>query len=616
MNSISSDNETINIPDNYFEFSKQIYEYLSKYLKSYKTETSEYLKKLIKIQEKYISKLKGIEELKKIKNIDSDNITFLSTKIYNAIKVQVSELQLFLKGTDDIIKSFEKTIKDKSLISVSLNEYDDTYNSLQKKYKEVEKAKNIFFEHASKTEDLIYKFYNQPNINPNNKDFIIINSVTKSQIDNSIKNTKKYENEYSNLIKSAKYIEDKLIESIDNHNNNMIKNTCELLTNMKDNIINFLLMLENSFKVPLGEIDTYLPELLNLNEYKKIEEIINSSYKKTEAFKRMDVEKYNIKIIPDNNDKNLNDEDFIYIIEDKEILNTVKMMEENFDLIVKNSISEINLPEKLRCRLLIYKLLSFSKKVKKLIKDLENQEKGIEINDNINIEITEDYSITKEEIDELFKLLEKGDNRMIFLRKFNNFRRFGTLEIPPREFHIICDIMNMIIKYVKGDKNLEAQISVVILSETYYKIENQEKIYILNYVKHNQIFHEKDFWFDFINKSILKEVQRNLKNDLIKNSDKDIENAKRKKFENLIFAQILPIIKTMTEFGLEETIICDILESLVMYYQLTETSKNMLLAMVNVNLINNEKGANNDIKDKENKAEMKENNQNKNNLKK
>ena len=616
MNSISSDNETINIPDNYFEFSKQIYEYLSKYLKSYKTETSEYLKKLIKIQEKYISKLKGIEELKKIKNIDSDNITFLSTKIYNAIKVQVSELQLFLKGTDDIIKSFEKTIKDKSLISVSLNEYDDTYNSLQKKYKEVEKAKNIFFEHASKTEDLIYKFYNQPNINPNNKDFIIINSVTKSQIDNSIKNTKKYENEYSNLIKSAKCIEDKLIESIDNHNNNMIKNTCELLTNMKDNIINFLLMLENSFKVPLGEIDTYLPELLNLNEYKKIEEIINSSYKKTEAFKRMDVEKYNIKIIPDNNDKNLNDEDFIYIIEDKEILNTVKMMEENFDLIVKNSISEINLPEKLRCRLLIYKLLSFTKKVKKLIKDLENQEKGIDINDNINIEITEDYSITKEEIDELFKLLEKGDNRMIFLRKFNNFRRFGTLEIPPREFHIICDIMNMIIKYVKGDKNLEAQISVVILSETYYKIENQEKIYILNYVKHNQIFHEKDFWFDFINKSILKEVQRNLKNDLIKNSDKDIENAKRKKFENLIFAQILPIIKTMTEFGLEETIICDILESLVMYYQLTETSKNMLLAMVNEKLINNEKGANNDIKDKEKKAEIKENNQNKNNLKK
>ena len=71
----------------------------------------------------------------------------------------------------------------------------------------------------------------------------------------------------------------------------------------------------------------------------------------------MDVEKYNIKIIPDKNDKNLNDEDFIYMVEDKEILKTVKMMEENFDLIIKNSISEINSPEKFRCRLLIYKLL-------------------------------------------------------------------------------------------------------------------------------------------------------------------------------------------------------------------------------------------------------------------
>ncbi len=59
----------------------------------------------------------------------------------------------------------------------------------------------------------------------------------------------------------------------------------------------------------------------------------------------MDVEKYNIKIIPDKNDKNLNDEDFIYMVEDKEILNTVKMMEKNFDLISKNSISEINSPE-------------------------------------------------------------------------------------------------------------------------------------------------------------------------------------------------------------------------------------------------------------------------------
>ena len=41
-------------------------------------------------------------------------------------------MQTFLKGAEDIIKSFDKTIKEKSLITTSLNEYDDYYINLQK----------------------------------------------------------------------------------------------------------------------------------------------------------------------------------------------------------------------------------------------------------------------------------------------------------------------------------------------------------------------------------------------------------------------------------------------------------------------------------------------------
>ena len=47
---------------------------------------------------------------------------------------------------------------------------------------------------------------------------------------------------------------------------------------MKDNIFNFLLLLKNRFKLPLNEIDTYLPELIKLDNNKKIEHIINSIY--------------------------------------------------------------------------------------------------------------------------------------------------------------------------------------------------------------------------------------------------------------------------------------------------------------------------------------------------
>ena len=582
MSSICSEDEKINIPTNYFEFSKQMHEYLLKYIKSYKTETTEYLKKLLKIQEKYSTKIQSKEELKKIKNIDSSHIISLFTNIFNVIGVQITELQLFLNGAEDIIKSLDKSIKEKSLIPSSLNEYDEYYTILQKKYKDVEKAKNLFFEHAANTEDLLYEYYSQPNDINTNKDSNQSPIITKIQIDNSIKTTKKYENEYSLILASTKNIENKFIEMIENHNNSMKKNTCEIITNMKDNIINFSFILKNYFKICPIEIETYLPELINIDEYKTIEEIINTSLKKNGVLTRLKAEKYEFKLIPNKKDENMNDEDFIYIVEDKETLNTVKTMEQNFNLIVKNSISEINSPEKLRCRLLIYKLLSFSQKVKIIIKNLEKED---EINNNNNnIKIKEDYSITKEEVEELFKLLEKSDNRMIFLRKLNIFRRYGNLEFPDREFQIICDIFNKIIKYVKDDKNLEAQISIVILSETYYKKDNEEKLYILEKIKHNQIFHEKDFWFDFINKSILKEVQRNLKNDLRKTSDREVENMKTKKFEKLAFAQTLPIIKTICEFGLEKKIIYEILESLVVYYQLSEVSKKMLFAMVNLNV--------------------------------
>jgi hypothetical protein len=134
---------------------------------------------------------------------------------------------------------------------------------------------------------------------------------------------------------------------------------------------------------------------------------------------------------------------------------------------------------------------------------------------------------------------------------------------------------------IKEDKNLEAQLAIVLLSETYYKIEKEKKVYILKYIKNNKIFHEKEFWNDFINKSILKEVQRSLKNDLKNNK---IENGSQKKnFGKLVFAQILPIMRTMIEFELDEKIIYELLENLVSYYKLDEESKQMLFSMLSIN---------------------------------
>ena len=408
--------------------------------------------------------------------------------------------------------------------------------------------------------------------------------VTKSQVDSSIKLTKKSENEYANLVKSAKNYEDKFFSLTNNSLDSMKRISCDLTTKMKDNIVSFLLNLKNCFKLPLGEIDIYLPELVNLDENKKIEETINSSFKKDNNLVRLELEKYEIKSIPKYDEDN-QDEQFKYLIEDEKIINTVNEMEKQFNLIVKGCIDEINSPEKLRCRLLTYKLFSFSKKMKDVINNLEKDK-------NVNNDKNKNYSITDEEIKELYELLKKSENRIIFIRKLNNFRKYGSYEFPTREFYILSNIFIIIINYFEQDKNSEIQFSLVILSETYYKMENDEKVYILSTIKGNKLFHEINFWNDYINTSILKEVERNLKIDLRYMKKNTQTGNKKRNFDKLVFAQMFPIIKTILEFELEDDKLNKLIENLVSYYNIDETSKKILFEMINFKGTENKKEIN------------------------
>ena len=576
MNFTCSEVENMSISTNYYEFIKQIYESLVKYLKHYITETSDYYKKILKNQEKYAPKLKGVELLKKIKNIDTYHILSICNKIFSVIDLQKTSLQVFIKEAEEIIKSFEKTLKEKNTMSSKyLNDYEECKNSLVKKYKDIDKAKNLFFDKIAETENLLFNFYLPKKLDKKNPDSQII---TKSQVDNNVKITKKHEAEYMNLVKSAKNYEDKFFDLTGNSIDNMKRISCEIMTKMKDNIANFLFNLQNCFKIPIVEIETFLPSLLSLDENKKIEEIIDKTYKNDNKLIRVKIEKYETTIINKYNEKISNNEEFLgYFVEDDEIIKTIKTMENNFNLFEKGAISKINTPEKLRCKFLTLKLLSFSTKI---IEDIKNMLINNEINYINNTEDKKDnYSITDEEVKELFSLLEKKENKMVFLKQLNNFRKYGLLEIPKPNFDIICNIFNFISNNLIKDKYFEEQTAVLILCETYYIMENDKKVYILDIIKHNKIFHQKEFWNDFINKTILKEVQRNL-NNYMRNHTGDMSSSDLN-YDKLVFAQILPIIKTMVEFELDNKMMNELLGDLVAYYKLDNNSRKSLYDMVN-----------------------------------
>ena len=64
---------------------------------------------------------------------------------------------------------------------------------------------------------------------------------------------------------------------------------------------------------------------------------------------------------------------------------------------------------------------------------------------------------------------------------------------------------------------------------------------------------------------------------------------KQKNFDKLIFAQMFPIIKTMIEFELEDDKLNKLIENLVSYYNIDETSKKILFDMVNFKGTENKK---------------------------
>ena len=586
MNFVCSEVENMSISINYYEFIKQIYENLTKYIKSYKSETNDYYKKINKLQEKYFPKLSTVkEEFKKMTNIKTNHILSLSSKVPKIINQQILNLKYFVSGIEDTIKSFDKTLKDKNSMSAKYqSEYDDCRNILLKKYKDIEKSKNTYFSSASQTEDVIYKYYLNNSSNPQQTTSSEV--ITENQVENNIKQTKKYENEYLNLVKSAKSFEEKFFEKSDSSKDNMKRLACEIITKLKDNVVDFLLLLKNCFKLPLSEIDTYLPELIKLDENKKIESIINSTYKKDNNLIPIDVEKYNIKLTQKQTDEG-EEEENNYIIEDG-VLNTIKKMEESFELIEKNSDEQMNNQIKLRCRDLTFKLLSFSSKLvqdinkdNNIINKEKNEEKENNIN-NINNEIKEDKtSITEEELKELSQLIEDKSNRAIFLRKINTFRKYGEFEIPEKEFNIICDLFNKIADFIKKENDFSSMNNIIILSETYYKTENDNKIYIQKIIKKNKLFKEKEFWEDYVNSSILKEVQKHVNNDIkdpsIVDSQKVMENEK---YEKIIFAQLLPLIKNMIEFELDDEVIKSIVQPLISYYKIKEESANIIYEMI------------------------------------
>ena len=542
--SLCSELENINTSINYFCFIKEVFDDYMQCINNYKVITNDYLKKLMMLQDKFKYKLTGKEkDNTKYKNVNTNHIFSLTSPISKIIDKQIENLQMFIDGINGQIENNNKVIKEKEILSNKFQlMFEEARKDLLKKYREIDKLRDIYKMNMANTEDMINKYYNKKDNN---------NTITKDQMKNMISSTKKIEKDYKNLINSTKLYEETFDSLYLSSLENFKKLSSETSNQMKDSIIDFIVLFKNNVKMQLSEIDMYLPELSDLDEVKVIENIIIGSYRKNNKLIHVKPEKYKLKIFQKKNEveegkeaeENLNtnlmlnlEDGFeeMLLIKDEALIKTIKMMRENFELFEDNNLNLEIEEEKIKCLQLTQKIFN-----------LENPK-------------SQNNFPTEEEIDQLDKLLDKHHNRVVFLQQLSEFRNKGKFEISQKTFDIFDKLFNTMINTVQRDNDFHAVKNAIIISQTYYiKGEKEnDKIYLQKRIQNNEIFKSQKFWEEFLEFSINKEIVNCVSNDvksgnILKENRRETED----KMSNIAFSQIVPYTDNMKEFGLDKEII-------------------------------------------------------------
>ena len=595
MSELCSEVENMNISREYFSFIKDIYVDFAKYIKQCKTVASDYMKKLSQLQEKFSFPLCDLNKSKKkYTNINTKFIFSITSTVPRIINQLIENIGLSLDGIESTIKMLENTIKEKATIAIKYQDkYDEARSNLLKNYKNIDKFKDLYMNSMSNCEDTILKYHTNNNRlsvkqneaeekeknKTNKKDkkdkkdkkgikerikySFDTSLTTKEQINNLIENSKKLEKQYKSSFESTEIYE-KTFNELAEESTKVMKNlSCELTLKLKDIILDFVVLLKNNFKLPLSEIDTVLLEITNFKEKSKYEAIINESCNSNKKLKFAKPKKYKLKCFlqPSTIDGKYNQNNHIAIIEDGfEELSfiddtptflTIKEIAENFELI---DIEDTNLKleeEKIKTRVLSHKLLTFEKA----------QIGGSSI------------MLSEEEINELKNLLDKHHNRVLFLQALSTFRAKGKYDFPLDLYNLMNELFCKVIDTVERNKDFHCAKNVIILSQTYYYLDNGRKMYMQEKIKEDKLFSSFNFWKEYLEFSIEKEIVRSIKTDtrngtLIKETQKESDDL----YSNIVFAQLVPISDNMIEFGLDRKKIKDIIKPIIKHYNMNEQS--------------------------------------------
>ena len=565
LNCFEIENVTLSLE--YFNSLKTLSSAFLDYIKQYHFLSVEFHQKLLLLNTTYKDKISEISKKIAKKKLDFSQIFDFINSIPKILDSYIENLLFFTEEINKQINLFD----DKNIEQIVLTcetQFKGFKKELKSKVEEIDKIKQNFFNEMEKTEIITYNYYYlQPKYNSNipekYKDENIYN-IKEGEMDMKILDTKELENRYKEHINEGRKKENTFLENSKFHCENIKKFSNELMEKIKHLVLNFLMSLKNNFQLPEKEITSFLPQLIKLDKNIKLDKIMEQHFinQKIGTF-LFNPKIYNMKIFQ-RSKKNKENNDIFNEIEDK-----IVELEDSIDrtYLILDQISLLTI-QKMKCFQLI--------NIKDL--NLEEEKEKIKMNhltikllSNIKKEYTEKeelLNITQNELDLIESLLEKRCNRIVFLHKLNKFRALGNYMVTKVLYSIISKYFIKILNFIKKDYDAFPAKNVIVLSQTYYMIEKEEKIYIQEDIKEHEIFKDNKFWENLFNFFMNKEIQK-----LRKSFDLNEEKSDEKSHYNkLAFGQIMTICNNMLEFGYNKDDIYKFIEPKIKYYNLDDIS--------------------------------------------
>ncbi len=168
------------------------------------------------------------------------------------------------------------------------------------------------------------------------------------------------------------------------------------------------------------------------------------------------------------------------------------------------------------------------------------------------------------------EILKEEFYRNYFLKYINKKRTKGILTIQnPNAMKIFGSLMKEIMKYNEEDKNIENTKLIFIMSQTYFYInKNGKKIYLIQFIKNNNLLKTPDYWLNFLSELIKIDLNKEIKRSQI--DENSLKN-------NISFSKIMTIIQNMNECEVNKNLIKTVIDKAIEKYNLSKDLSNQIL---------------------------------------